>query len=184
MNRLRKLYAFRLGAKSHFYSAAERLLMPILFCLLISLGARAHTNLVGKVISVIDGNTIEVSLSENKKLTVLLEGIDCPEMGQEYGRDAKAFLEEMVLKKDVELEIKGRDRSGNHIAIVKVANGVDLRVELLKEGLAWTSENGSKDLEPYKTWAQRKGKGLWKQHSPVPPWTYRRQQAMAKPKIR
>lgn len=185
MDRTSKYYPLHFGIKAYFRPVVTGLLLAIFFGAFIPLSARTHTKITGKVISVIDGNTIEIYTPEKIKLRVLLDGIDCPEIGQEYGHDAKAFLEKMVLDKEVVLEIKGKDRYGNHIAIVLVGDEVDLRVELLKEGLAWTSENGSsKDLDPYRTWAQRKGRGLWKQENPVPPWTYRRQQAMAEPKIR
>jgi micrococcal nuclease len=151
--------------------------------ILISNSVRAQQNLNGKVTTVIDGNTVEVSSQNNEKHKVLLVGIDSPELGQEYGSEAKLFLEKLTLNKSVTVQFKGKDRFGNHLAVLMVNGKNDARVELLKEGLAWTAEkNPSEDLEPYKTWAQRKGKGLWKQDNPVPPWIYRRNLTMAKPK--
>jgi endonuclease YncB( thermonuclease family) len=153
--------------------------------LLISGGARANTVMHAKVISVFDGNTIEVLTKENQKLKVLLYGIDSPELGQKFGSEAKKYLERIVLNKQVEIELIHKDSFGNHVGIVIFDDRVDLRIELLKEGLAWTAEkNFPMELEPYRTWAQRKGRGLWQEENPVPPWIYRRQQAMEKPKIR
>lgn len=151
----------------------------------ISSSVRADPGVVGKVIAVIDGNTIEISSQDNRVQKVLLVGIDCPELGQEYGDKAKKFLEKIILKKNVIVQFKGKDIFGNQLAVVMMNGNVDPRIELLKEGLAWTSEkNPLEDLEPYRTFAQRKGRGLWEQENPVPPWTYRRQQSMLKPKIR
>lgn len=145
---------------------------------------RAHADdVAGKVTSIVDGNTIEVVSKNNQIHRVLLSGIDSPELDQEYGEQAKKFLEKILLKKDVIVQFKGKDRFGNYLAVVMINGRVDARVKILKEGLAWTSENNPpEDLESYKTWAQRKGKGLWKQKNPVSPWTYRRQQSMAQAK--
>jgi endonuclease YncB( thermonuclease family) len=151
--------------------------------ILISNSLRAQQDFTGKVITVIDGNTVEVSSQDNETHKILLVGIDSPELDQEYGDQAKKFLEKLILNKNVAVQFKGKDRLGNRLAVIMINGKNDPRVELLKEGLAWTAEkNPSEDLEPYKTWAQRKGRGLWKQENPVPPWTYRRNQTMLKPK--
>jgi micrococcal nuclease len=151
--------------------------------ILISNGLRAQQDFTGKVTTVIDGNTVEVSSQANETHKILLVGIDSPELDQEYGDQAKKFLEKLILNKNVVVQFKGKDRFGNRLAVIMINGKNDPRVELLREGLAWTAEkNPPEDLEPYKTWAQRKGRGLWKQENPVPPWTYRRNQTMLKPK--
>jgi endonuclease YncB( thermonuclease family) len=139
--------------------------------------------ITGKVITVIDGNTLEVAAAEdNHKHKVVLVGIDCPELSQEFGGQAKKFLEKLLLNKDVTVTFHGRDRWGNYLGIVTIGDD-DPRIELLKEGLAWTSEkNPNPDLESYRTWAQQKGRGLWKQENPTPPWVYRRKATMTQPK--
>jgi len=87
------------------------------------------------------------------------------------------------LGKNVIAQLLGKDRLGNYFALVKIKGKVDPRIELLKNGLAWTSEkNPAQELELYRLEAQQKKKGLWKQENPVPPWTFRRQQSMLKPK--
>ena len=140
-------------------------------------------HVTAKVTSVIDGNTVEIFTSDNQAQKVLLVGIDSPELEQEYGNEAKKFLEKLMLNRDVVVQFKGKDRFGNHLAVVMINGKNDPRVELLKEGLAWTAEkNPPEELEPYRTWAEKKGRGLWKQENPVPPWTYRRNQTMLKPK--
>ena len=152
---------------------------------MISDDVGAKSIVSARVTSVFDGNTIEVITSDKRNLKVLLYGIDSPELGQRFGNEARKYLEDKLLNRDVSMEIRGKDSFGNYLAIVTLDNRVDIRVDLLKEGLAWTAEkDGVSDLEPYRTWAQRKGRGLWREQNPVPPWTYRRQQAMQKPKIR
>jgi micrococcal nuclease len=148
------------------------------------LSANAYADgVVGKVIAVVDGNTLEISGPDDQVHKIILSGVDSPELGQEFGTEAKKFLEKLLLSKDVTLQFTGKDRSGSSLAVVKINGKADVRIALLKEGLAWTSEKNSENhLEAYKTWAQRKGKGLWKQTNPVPPWTYRRQQSMSQAK--
>jgi endonuclease YncB( thermonuclease family) len=142
----------------------------------------AQNEIKGKVIAVIDGNTAEVEDEQKQKVKIVLAGIDCPELGQEFGDKAKHYLEKKALNRDVVIKFQGKDRFGNYL-VVMLVNDDDIRVDLLKEGLAWTAEkNPSPDLEPYRTWASQKGKGLWKQENPTPPWTYRRQQTMLQPK--
>jgi endonuclease YncB( thermonuclease family) len=141
--------------------------------------------ITGKVTAVLDGNTILVEESKSLSIRIKLVGIDSPELGQEFGNEAKKYLERIALAKDVVAELKGKDRHGNHLAVVRINGKLDAGIELLKAGLAWTSEkNPDGGLEGYRTWAQRKEKGLWKQTNPVPPWTYRRQQSMAEAKGR
>ncbi|HEY8936296.1 MAG TPA: thermonuclease family protein [Cyclobacteriaceae bacterium] len=143
----------------------------------------ASEEITGKVISVIDGNTLEILSSANETHKVMLAGIDSPELQQEFGDKAKKFLEKITLEKSVTVKMVGKDRWGNYLAEVVVEGKFDPRVELLKEGLAWTAErNPLPELEEYRTKAQEKGKGLWKQNDPTPPWIYRRQQTMLQPK--
>jgi endonuclease YncB( thermonuclease family) len=66
---------------------------------------------------------------------------------------------------------------------VLIKGSVDPRVNLLKEGLAWTTErNPDPEFEAHRARAQEKGKGLWKERNPTPPWTYRREQSMMEAK--
>ena len=139
--------------------------------------------MAGKVVKVIDGNTIEVVTADNESYKIMLHGIDCPEIGQDYGDKAKRFLEKMILEKNVNVKVQGKDRLGVRQAVVLIDGQTDPRYELLEAGLAWTAERQPiQDLEALKEKAREKGKGLWKDQDPTPPWTYRRQQTMLQPK--
>jgi len=157
--------------------------LSLLLGALISNDVYGNGDINGKVTAVTDGNTIEILSQDNEVYKVLLADIDSPELGQEFGDEAKKFLEKMMLKKSVIVQFKGKDRHGNHLAIVMINGKVDPRIELLKKGLAWTSEkNPSEELEKHRLEAKSKSRGLWKQIDPTPPWTYRRAQSMTKPK--
>lgn len=132
-----------------------------------------------KVVAVVDGNTLEVKSGAGEVYKIVLSGVDSPELEQEFGEEARAFLEKLVLKKSVKVLWQGKDRWGNRLAVVFLKGEVDLRVELLRAGLAWTAErNPNPELENVRTTAQERGKGLWSNTEPTPPWVFRRQQTM------
>jgi micrococcal nuclease len=138
--------------------------------------------IIARVVSVIDGNTIEIVDESNETHKIILAGIDSPELTQKYGEKARKFLEKIALEKNVTVQITGKDRKGVAIAVVTIEDK-DPRIDLLKEGLAWTAEkNPAPELESVRQKAQEKGKGLWKQDNPTPPWTYRREQSMMEAK--
>src|SRR5690606_23056727 len=144
----------------------------------------AGVKTMGTVTTVVDGNTLEINTSEGP-MRILLYGIDCPEIGQAYGDEAKARLEKLLLNRQVTVDLIKQDRKGNHYALVFTDVGEDPRIHLLREGLAWTVEDGSaQDLEPYRSFAQQKRRGLWQESKPTPPWVYRREQSMLEPKDR
>ncbi|MFM9839170.1 MAG: thermonuclease family protein [Cyclobacteriaceae bacterium] len=146
--------------------------------LLMSSMVWAREVISGKVLTVIDGNTLEVTTTENEIYKILLFGIDSPELGQEFGEKAKRYLEKLILDKNVSVEIQGKDRLGNRLGIILI-EGEDPRMQLLQEGLAWTAERQPiQEFETIKEKAREKGKGLWKEQEPTPPWVYRRQQTM------
>jgi len=160
----------------------KKLVLSTLAAMVLS-GLAIADDMKGKVIAVIDGNTLQVIGHDNNTYNILLFGIDSPEPGQEFGQEAKKCLEKMILGKHVTVTFKGKDRMGNALAVVMINGKKDPRVGLLKEGLAWTAEkNPLANLESYRTSAQLKGKGLWKQDNPTPPWIYRREQSMVERK--
>jgi endonuclease YncB( thermonuclease family) len=140
-------------------------------------GAWASTTVKGKVIAVIDGNTFKVKGEDNETRNIVLVGIDSPELGQAYGREAKRFLEKLILGKKVVIYFAGDDVNDNPMIEVKIIGVKDPRIELLKEGLAWTTgENPPYYLEQHRETAQLRGRGLWQQSNPTPPWVYREEQ--------
>ncbi len=153
-----------------------------LFLVFVSMTAFASDIISARVVSVVDGNTIEIQSEGQLMQRVIIAGIDCPELTQEFGEEAKRYVENLILQKNITVQVQGKDRKGNYVGVVMVGN-TDLRTELLKEGLAWTSEKEPlADLETLKSAAQKESKGLWKSEKPTPPWTHRREQSMLQPK--
>jgi micrococcal nuclease len=92
-----------------------------------------------KVASVIDGDTITI-MHNGAREKVIFYGIDCPELGQKFGPEAKQFTDNSCFHKDVTIEEHGQDPNGRTIAVITLADGTNLNQELLKQGLAWWSD--------------------------------------------
>ena len=135
----------------------------------------------GKVVSVLDGNTVQVLTLEGERHKILLYGIDSPDSGQNFSDHAKTLLSKLVLNRDITLVMRGKDRWGNRIGEIQIAGAHDPSSELVREGLAWTTEPNP-EWELLKEHARNQGIGLWSDEHPMPPWLYRRQQSMMQPK--
>lgn len=155
----------------------------VVFVLLHSTIAFGANEIVGKVVSVIDGNTFQLETEENELYEIMLYGIDCPEPGQSFYEEAKAQLEKLILKKTLTVIIQGKNRYGIRLGFFLIKNKIDPRNILLENGLAWTTEsNGIKNLEELRIKAMTSKLGIWTENEPVPPWMYRRTQSMLQPK--
>ena len=88
----------------------------------------------GKVVGVSDGDTITV-LQNRTPIKVRLHGIDCPEIGQDFGSRAKAFTSELVFGQVVKVVPRDTDRYGRTVADVILADGRILNHELVRAGL-------------------------------------------------
>lgn len=157
--------------------------MALVFFALCSTTSFAEEELKGVVTKIIDGNTIEITTFNQEVYTLLLLGIDSPEPGQPFSENAKKLLSKLLFEKNVTVQVHGKNRLGNRLGVILMPDGVDPRHELLKAGLAWTSEKEPHpELEALRKEAHSQGVGLWSEPDPTPPWTYRRQQSMAQPK--
>ncbi len=155
-----------------------------LFFLLPSLQSNAQDQFTGKVVEVIDGNTLLVIDNYQDTISVILKSIDCPELNQEMGGKAKAFTTEKCLGSDVVVELFGKDRFGNDIASITI-NKTDLSKSLLEAGLAWFyhRNKGDMTLVSIEKSSRAKRIGIWEGEDPVEPWIFRRQQSMLTPKL-
>ncbi len=86
----------------------------------------------GVVERIVDGDTIVI---ENYSENVRLLGINSPERGEKGFEEAKEFLEGLILEKEVELEINGKDKYYRTLAYVHLGNK-NVNVELVEKGFA------------------------------------------------
>ncbi len=133
----------------------------------------------GTCVGVTDGDTIKV-LRAGKTLRIRLEGVDCPEYGDDFSAAAKKFTAKMVFGKVVTLRVKETDRYGRLVARVLV-DGQDVSVELVQAGLAWHYKRYSADpaLAKAESNARAAGIGIWSLPNPVPPWEVKARRSQA-----
>src|SRR5215831_6428279 len=148
-------------------------------CLSVLLGLASvalPTDFSGPVVSVLDGDTIEILLS-NRAQRIRLHGIDCPEKGQAYGTRAKQAASALVFGKEVTLKTHGKDKYGRTMADVYLPDGTNVNHELVKQGWCWWYRKyapGNVILEELERRARGTGLGIWADSAPIPPWEWRK----------
>lgn len=138
--------------------------------------AASFTATLGKVM---DGDSFYVKTG-GRKVEIRLQGVDCPEKGQPYGDEARAFTRDFLEGRTLTVEELGIDDYGRTLARVSV-EGRDLALALVKAGLAWHFKryNSDRDLSIAEREAQRARRGLWADPRPVPPWKWRKEHQKA-----
>lgn len=134
--------------------------------------------LSGKVIDVTEGDTLTIKSSRNLLVKVRLKEVDAPQSGQTFGRQARQWVEDLVLGKKIAVKYDSVDRYGRAIGEVILPKGLILNKELLRLGYAWhyrvhfPVDESLRELE-YLAW--KKKSGLWVDPSALPPWEFRRE---------
>ncbi len=114
----------------------------------------------GPVVSVLDGDTIEVLHNQHPE-RIRLSGIDCPEKGQAYGKHAASDL---AFGKEVTIHTYGHDKYGRTIADVVLSAGTNVHHELVKDGWCWWYRKYALSdtmLEKLEAEARAARRGLW-----------------------
>lgn len=130
----------------------------------------------GKVIRVSDGDTIVILTADNTQTRIRLDGIDCPETGQDYGQKAKQFVADLCAGKTIKIENKGIDRYKRVLGVV-IVDGVNVNEELVRNGLAWHYKHFSKStrLDSLERLAKSEKLNIWSVPDPIAPWDFRKQ---------
>ena len=127
-----------------------------------------------RVVTVHEGDRLTIHY-EGHSETIYLKDIDCPELKQPYGKQAKHAIAAYVGNREVVVRALKRDRDGRATAEILLQDGRNVGHELLKEGLAWWQRSASNDasLEVLEELARASRKGLWADSNPVPPWKWK-----------
>jgi micrococcal nuclease len=152
-------------------------LVPFVLALALLSPAFALTNFTGLVVEVLDGDTIEV-LQRGQAVRIRLNGIDCPEKGQPFGKAAKQFTSEMTLGKPITVAVKHLEKEGLLVSDVILPDGSVLNQALVETGLAWRSGKYGKSPVPaaLEQEARKSKRGLWADPHPVAPWCWKKPQ--------
>lgn len=106
---------------------------------------------------------------------VRLQGIDCPETAQNYGKEAGDIGRAMLMNSNIKLYVHTKDRYERLVATVITENGLDFSKEMLRKGAAWHYKSYDKrpELARLEEEARNNEIGLWAAPRPQAPWKYR-----------
>jgi endonuclease YncB( thermonuclease family) len=165
-------------------SVIGNLLVVIVFLASIGLAQKSAGEqpgmVEGRVVRVIDGDTINVERTDRSVVVVKLQGIDAPEEKQPFGKRSRKNLEEILIGKDVNVVVHKKDQGGGYIGTVFLA-GRDVGLLQVEWGMAWHYKQFGYEQSPdsRKRYAQAEEKartdrlGLWEKGDAVPPWDFR-----------
>ena len=153
-----------------------QLAVAIAASLALAVSFSAWADFTGKVVGVIDGDSITV-LREREQVEVRLVDIDAPERAQPFGNRSKQALESLVKGQEVRVAERGKDRYQRTLGRVYRDN-LDVNAEQVRQGMAWVFGQYAKDATLYSIEAEAKEqkRGLWRDRQPVPPWEWRKAQ--------
>lgn len=141
----------------------------VLLAMPVMAGSNSHSEAVtATCIRVLDGDTLVVKC-HGREVTVELEGVDAPELGQPLGRQVRGFVRALVQGREITIDMVDRGDDGGQ-ARVSVA-GQDLSELLAERGLAWATDGGA--LAESAARARLARCGIWLDPAPVPPWEFR-----------
>lgn len=159
-------------------------------CLAFSLPVAADI-INGKVVGIVDGDTIDVLDANGRQHRIRLAGIDAPEKFQAFGSRSKENLSTMVFGKSVSVQWTKTDRDERAVGKVLMA-GQDTNLAQVQAGLAWHFKKYQKEQSPADrtSYAQAENEararriGLWVDANPIPPSDYRHGTGDASPEKR
>lgn len=136
--------------------------------------------LMGKVVKVTDGDTVEVLDANKTRHKVRLSGIDAPERKQAFGNASRKYLADLVAAKDVCVSGDKKDRYERLIGTI-IVDGQSANFKMIQGGYAWhfkkyESEQTQMEREVFaaeETAARSSAVGLWSEPDPIAPWDWR-----------
>ena len=140
-----------------------------------------HSGPEGKqlaVLSVHDGDSLRVRLTDCKSVAVRLYGVDCPELGQPYGEAARDMTLRLVGRR-VTVRSTGGKSWRREVAVIVLPDGTTLQAALVEAGMAWVDDRFCRrpecgDWRQAQATARAARHGLWADDAPVPPWQWRK----------
>ena len=129
--------------------------------------------LLGKVVAIRDGDTIQLRTIDERTVTVRLDGIDAPEKRQDFGKVASDWLGK-IHERNVRIEYKEIDRYQRVLGHIYLGNRW-INYELARAGFAWhyVEYNDDPRLAAAHNYAEQNRLGLWAQEEKIAPWDYR-----------
>jgi endonuclease YncB( thermonuclease family) len=143
--------------------------------------AEAGETLRGRIIAVLDGDTVTLLDESRSQHRIRLAQIDAPEIGhgnsdpgQPFGKASKQSLSELVHGREVRADCETKDKYGRQVCAIWI-DQTDVNLEQVRRGMAWVYRKYAHDPAYYRAEDEAKGmrRGLWSDPAPVPPWEWR-----------
>jgi len=153
----------------------------LFFLFLFSLSAPANAMVLRGVVCEVPDGRSAVVMSNGRKVTVLLKGVDAPDLRQEFGNVAQQYLASLILDKPVEVEFT--ELKGSHVIGKLIYNRLDIGLQVIRDGAAWFDVRSSLREEDRNVYAAAEQaarselRGLWQDGTPMPPWEWRNAEA-------
>lgn len=156
------------------------LLAVLCLAVLSSAAGDAPAGETGRVVRIIDGDSLIVRQQDGTDVEVRLYGIDAPEYRQPWSKRSRQALGGLVRDRGVQLEVTTIDAYGRSVAVVRRdPDGLDVGRAMVRLGHAWVYRRYTDDptLIDLEDEARAAGRGLWSmpESERVPPWQWRRQ---------
>ncbi|ORD94736.1 Y1296 [Enterospora canceri] len=152
--------------------------------------------IIGKCLSVTDGDTIKCTLVQNMSkysfhkplIKIRISGIDSPELdhqnmenSQQFGVEARKAMADMVLDKEVVIEILAKDRYRRYLCIVYTKDEINTNLSMLKLGLAdmYKGPNAhygefERQFKDALEQAKKNKVGMWSVDDVITPYEYKK----------
>ncbi|WP_165044162.1 thermonuclease family protein [Dysgonomonas sp. ZJ709] len=135
---------------------------------------KPNDKLNGKIIRISDGDTVVLLDSLGTHHKIRLDGVDCPETGQDFGTKATNFTKDLCIDKHITVDVVGTDQYQRILGVVYV-DDININEELLKNGLAWRYKyNKSPRYLELEEDARLRKINIWSMKNPVAPWDFRK----------
>lgn len=136
----------------------------------------ARETVEARVSHAIDGDSLAVE-SNGRSFQVRLWGIDAPEWGQPFSREARSLCRDLVEGKTIAVHPKYKDKYNRVVAVVEV-DGRVLNEEMVRRGMAWVhirycDEEVCSDWRKSEQSARVSGSGLWSDPGRIAPWKWK-----------
>lgn len=138
-----------------------------------------------RVTQVYDGDSFRCVMGSDKHIFVHLEGIDAPEIEQDFGKEAAEHLRNKMEGQSVYLYITKADTYGRYIGTVYAPNPdkegyyINVNQDLIKNGYAWLESRKTEAYYPVYnallSTAKKQKLGLWKDSEAQRPSDYRKE---------
>ncbi|HEY0003628.1 MAG TPA: thermonuclease family protein [Pyrinomonadaceae bacterium] len=158
----------------------KRYLLPVCLLLLLLPALASARTIQALVVEVEDGNTF-IAISVNNRLKVKLKAADAPELDQAYGNVARQHLADLILNKEVTIEISRL--SADRVLVSRVyLNEMDVCQQMVRDGVAWYDRGYETELSDQEQFvyvesekaARNERRGIWQEASPVAPWEFKK----------